>query len=201
MNSSQLNPVVLVHGLTDTNAIFKPMTAYLRKQGWVVHSLDLIPANGDCELDRLAQQLDTYIQLTLPDEQHFDLIGYSMGGIVSRYYVQRLGGLDRVQRFITIASPHNGTLTAYLSQRPGCLQMRPNSLFLNSLNRDMLMLEKLKFTSIWTPMDLMIVPATSSQMRVGRDVQVNVPLHRWMVQDFRGLEAVASALREPLRKK
>lgn len=201
MNSSQLNPVVLVHGLTNTNAIFKPMTAYLRKQGWVVHSLDLIPANGDCELDRLAHQLETYIQLTLPSQQPFDLIGYSMGGIVSRYYVQRLGGLDRVQRFITIASPHNGTLTAYLSQRPGCLQMRPNSLFLNSLNRDILMLEKLNFTSIWTPMDLMIVPATSSQMRVGRDVQVNVPLHRWMVQDFRGLEAVASALREPLRKK
>ena len=201
MNSSQLNPVVLVHGLTDTNAIFKPMTAYLQKQGWVVHSLDLIPSNGDCELDRLAQQLDTYIQLTLPNQQPFDLIGYSMGGIVSRYYVQQLGGLDRVQRFITIASPHNGTLTAYLSQRPGCLQMRPNSLFLNSLNRDTQMLEKLNFTSIWTPMDLMIVPATSSRMQVGQDVQVNVPLHRWMVQDFRGLEAVASALREPLQKK
>ena len=59
MNSSQLNPVVLVHGLTDTNAIFKPMTAYLQKQGWVVHSLDLIPSNGDCELDRLAHQLET----------------------------------------------------------------------------------------------------------------------------------------------
>ena len=201
MNSSQLNPVVLVHGLTDTNVIFKPMTTYLQKHGWVVHSLDLIPSNGDCELDRLAHQLDTYIQTNLPDQQPFDLIGFSMGGIVSRYYVQRLGGLDRAQRFITISSPHNGTLTAHLSQRPGCMQMRPNSSFLNDLNRDALMLEKLNFTSIWTPMDLMIVPATSSQLRVGRNVLVNVPLHSWMVRDFRGLEAVANALREPVRKR
>lgn len=201
MNSSQLNPVVLVHGLTDTNVIFKPMTAYLQKQGWVVHSLDLIPSNGDCELDRLAHQLDTYIQATLPNQQPFDLIGFSMGGIVSRYYVQRLGGLDRAQRFITISSPHNGTLTAHLSQRLGCMQMRPNSLFLNDLNRDVLMLEKLNFTSIWTPMDMMIVPATSSQLRVGRNVQVNVPLHSWMVRDVRGLQAVANALREPLQKR
>ncbi|PSB18972.1 lipase [Phormidesmis priestleyi ULC007] len=198
MNSSQLNPVVLVHGLTDTNAIFKPMTTYLQKHGWVVHSLDLIPSNGDYELDRLAQQLETYIELTLPNQQPFDLIGFSMGGIVSRYYVQRLGGLDRVQRFITISSPHNGTLTAHLSQRPGCIQMRPNSSFLNDLNRDVLMLEKLNFTSIWTPMDLMIVPATSSQLQVGRDIQVNVPLHAWMVQDPRGLQTVANALREPV---
>ena len=124
-----------------------------------------------------------------------------MGGIVSRYYVQRLGGLDRAQRFITISSPHNGTLTAHLSQRLGCMQMRPNSLFLNDLNRDVLMLEKLNFTSIWTPMDMMIVPATSSQLRVGRNVQVNVPLHSWMVRDVRGLQAVANALREPLQKR
>ncbi len=177
------------------------MTAYLQKQGWVVHSLDLLPSNGDCGLDRLAHQLDTYIQATLPHQQPFDLIGFSMGGIVSRYYVQRLGGLDRVQRFITISSPHNGTLTAHLSQRPGCMQMRPNSPFLNDLNRDARMLEKLNFTSIWTPMDLMIVPATSSQLQVGRNVQVNVPLHSWMVQDFRGLQAVANALREPVQKR
>ncbi len=202
MNSSnQRNPVVLVHGLTDTNVIFKPMTAYLQKHGWSVHSVNLLPSNGDCELDRLAKQLDTFINSALPDQQPLDLIGFSMGGIVSRYYVQRLGGLDRVQRFITIASPHNGTLTAHFSQRPGCVQMRPNSSFLNDLNRDVPMLDKLDFTSIWTPMDLMIVPATSSQLQVGRNVQVNVPLHSWMVQDMRGLQAVANALREPVQRK
>jgi triacylglycerol lipase len=196
----QRNPVVLVHGLTDTNAIFNSMTAYLQKRGWLVSSLDLIPANGDRELEYLAKQLDTFIGHTLPQKQPFDLVGFSMGGIVSRYYVQRLGGIDRVQRFITISSPHNGTLTAYLSQRPGCVQMRPNSALLQDLDRDVQRLDNLNFTSIWTPMDLMIVPAISSQLPVGKNIQVRVPLHAWMVTDSKGLETVATALQEPVKQ-
>ncbi len=41
-----------------------------------------------------------------------------MGGVVSRYYLQRLGGLARVRRFVTISSPHHGTVTAYLRRLP-----------------------------------------------------------------------------------
>lgn len=195
------NSVVLVHGLTDTNAIFRTMTAYLATHGWNVYSLDLIPSNGDRPLDYLAEQLAEFVETTLPDHQPFDLVGFSMGGVVSRYYIQRMGGIEQVERFITIASPHSGTATAYLSQRPGCVQMRPNSAFLNDLNQDVLMLNRLNFTSVWTPMDLMIVPATSSQLPVGKNIQVNVPLHSWMVRDSRGLEAVANALREPVKEK
>ncbi|KAM3111655.1 esterase/lipase family protein [Phormidesmis sp. 146-33] len=193
------NPVVLVHGLTDTTAIFRTMTKYLATHGWNVYSLDLIPSNGDRPLDYLAQQLAEFVETTLPKGQSFDLVGFSMGGVVSRYYVQRLGGLDRVQRFITISSPHKGTIVAYLSQRPGCVQMRPDSSFLNDLNRDVQMLDRLNFTSVWTPMDLMIVPASSSQLPVGKAIQVNVPLHAWMVTDSKGLEAVVNALKEPVR--
>lgn len=198
MNTSESrNPVVLVHGLTDTNAVFRTMTRYLATHGWNVYSLDLIPSNGDRPLDYLAQQLAEFVETTLPPEQSFDLVGFSMGGIVSRYYVQRLGGIDRIQRFITIASPHNGTIAAYLSQRPGCVQMRPQSFFLNDLNRDAVMLDRINFTSIWTPMDLMIIPAGSSQLPVGKNIQVSVPLHGWMVSDSKGLEAVVNALKEP----
>ncbi|MBC7825964.1 MAG: lipase, partial [Candidatus Parcubacteria bacterium] len=32
-------------------------------------------------------------------------------------------------------------------------------------------------------------------------IQVNVPLHSWMVQDVRGLQAVANALREPVQNR
>jgi len=62
-----------------------------------------------------------------------------MGGIVSRYYVQRLWGIDRVQRF-TLASPHHGhPWLTYVS--PGCVQMRPDSPFLQQ--QDAIMLEQL----------------------------------------------------------
>ncbi len=194
------NPVLLIHGFNGSAAIFRAMSAYLAKLGWFVYDLTLMPSNGDVGIDQLAQQVADYIATTFSPEQPLDLIGFSMGGIVSRYYVQRLGGTERVQRLITISSPHHGTLTAYALERPGCIQMRLGSAFLQDLNQDAAMLEQLNFTSIWTPFDLMIVPAISSKMPVGREVQVPVIYHDWMAIDPRSLDAVVAALSEPLKR-
>ncbi len=193
------NPVILVHGIWDTSDIFSKISLVLGELGWSVYSLNLIPNNASLGLDRLAEQLRDFIDQNLGSDRPFDLIGYSMGGIVSRYYVQRLGGIERVQRFITISSPHQGTLTAYALALEGCLQMRPNSQFLKDLNRDAVeILGRVKFTSIWTPYDSMIIPAKSSQMPVGKEVQLPILVHRWMVRDRRCLQLIADTLSEPL---
>ncbi len=197
-HNQQRNPVLLVHGITDTEAVFNSMAAYLRQLGWNVYTLNLVPNNGEAPLNVLAQQVVDYVAATIEPEQPFDLVGFSMGGIVSRYYVQRLGGINRVQRFVTISSPHQGTIVAYASRLPGCLQMRPNSLFLQDLNRDVQMLAQLNFTSIWTPYDLMIIPTHSSKMPVGKELIIPVGLHSWMLTDYRSLTAVAAALAEPI---
>ena len=199
MNSSNRNPVILIHGIFDTTAIFQKMSAYLGEQGWEVHSFDLIPNYGFLGLDRLAEQIAEYADRTFGPDQPIDLVGFSMGGLVSRYYVQRLGGIDRVRRLITISSPHNGTWTAYFYVQPGTLQMRPNSKFLEDLNRDVAQLDRINFTSIWTPLDGMIVPPNSSKLPVGQEVIINVLLHAWMVQDPRCLRIVAQALSDPLK--
>lgn len=193
-NSSDRPPVLLIHGLNDTIKIFRKMSAYLISLGWQVYSLNLIPNNGDKCLEDLALQVLNYINKTFPPEQTINLLGFSMGGIISRYYIQRLGGINRVKNFITISSPHYGTKIAYLSQRPGCMQMRPNHPFLQDLNTDVTMLKKLNFTSIWTPFDLMIVPANSSEMTVSKNIALPVILHPWMVNNSRCLQIVAHTL-------
>ena len=86
-------------------------------------------------------------------------------------------GINRVQQFITLSAPNHGTWIAYCGQGVGCIQMRPDSALLQDLNRDAVMLEQINFTSIWTPYDLMIVPANSSQMPVGKNVVVPVFTH------------------------
>jgi len=196
--NSGRNPVLLIHGLTDTTLVFRQMTAYLSAQGFSVHSFDLTPNNGVMPLDKLAVQVADYIAKSFDPEQPLDIIGFSMGGIVSRYYIQRLGGIERVQRFISIAAPNNGTFTAYLSGRPGCIQMRPDSPLLRDLNQDSTMLARLNFTVIWTPYDLMIVPPTSSQMPIGEELVIPTRLHSWMPADRRCLQAVADALYKPV---
>lgn len=196
--NSGRNPVLLIHGLTDTTLVFRQMTAYLSAQGFSVHSFDLTPNNGVMPLDQLAVQVADYIAKSFDPEQPLDIIGFSMGGIVSRYYIQRLGGIERVQRFVSISAPNNGTFTAYLSGRPGCMQMRPDSPLLRDLNQDSAMLNRLNVTVIWTPYDLMIVPPNSSQMPMGKEVIIPTRFHGWMPADRRCLQAVAEALSEPI---
>lgn len=200
MNSSHdKNPVLLIHGIWDTTVIFNQLSPYLSQMGWSVYSLDLIPNDSSVGLDKLAKQVGDFADSVFGTDRPFDLIGFSMGGIVSRYYVQRLGGINRVQRFVTISSPHHGTFTGYALPHEGCCQMRPENPFLQDLNRDAVeTLGQINFTSIWTPFDLMIVPASSSKMPVGREVILPVLVHRWMVSDRRSLNAVAQALSEPL---
>nr|WP_199319772.1 triacylglycerol lipase [Dolichospermum sp. FACHB-1091] len=198
ITTKQQNPVLLVHGINDTGAVFDKMALYLRQRGLSVYTVDLVPNNGAEVLDKLAQQVANYINAIFTPEQPLDLVGFSMGGIVSRYYIQRLGGIERVQRFISISSPHKGTVIAYGSWLPGCVQMRPNSHFLEDLNSDVQMLKKINFTSIWTPYDLMILPATSSQLGIGKEVTLPVLLHPLMLTDTRSLEIVAEALTSAL---
>ena len=193
------NPVLLVHGLLDTTSVFNTMSTYLTNLGWSVHSLNLIPNHGGVTLEKLAAQVANYIDHNFAREQPLDLLGFSMGGLVTRYYLQKLGGIKRVQRYISISAPNYGTLTAYLLPYQGIGQMRPNSPFLLDLNQDAsATLSQLNFTVLWSPFDLMIVPAHNSRMPIGTEIKLPVLFHSWMVSDPRGMKAVAQALKEPL---
>ncbi len=188
-----------MHGIWKSGAAFGRMARYLRERDFEVHPLDLIPSDGRATLETLAAQIAAYVDANLPPAAPLDLVGFSMGGVVSRWYVQRLGGAARVRRLVTISAPHHGTATAYLSRRPGGVQMRPGSPLLAELNGDLSALEHLDVTTLWTPLDLMIVPAESSRLPLGREVLVAAPLHALMLHDPRSLRAVAEALAAPLR--
>lgn len=193
------NPILLVHGLMDTSSKMRKISSHLHHLGWQVFDIDLSPNNGDSRLEILAQQVADLVDRTFSPEQPIDLLGFSMGGLVSRYYLQRLGGLDRVHRFISISAPNNGTIAAEFSLRPGCRQMRPNSEFIADLNSDIDRLKSLNFTSIWTPFDLIILPPSSSQLGIGTDISIPVLAHPLMVADKRILTAVTKALSQPVQ--
>jgi triacylglycerol lipase len=188
------HPVVLVHGIKDTGAKMQRIADRLQQLGRSTYSIDLYPKNGSLELQLLAEQLRGFIDRNIGSTAPFDLVGFSMGGLVSRYYVQRLGGLERVQRYVTISAPHQGTIAAHFGWGLGIAQMRPQSDFLRDLDRDVEMLSKLEFTSIWTPFDLIILPANSSQLPVGRDISLPILAHPLMVYDRRSLAAILEAL-------
>jgi triacylglycerol lipase len=188
------NPVLLIHGINDSELSMQWMAHYLRREGWEVHTLNLKPNWAQKGLEPLAGQIDDYARQQF-GSRRFDLVGFSMGGLVSRYYVQRLGGLDRVDHLVTLSAPHHGTILANLIPNRGCREMRPGSLFLRDLAQDADKLEGLKFTSLYTPLDLVIIPQRSSEMPQANNIRMPVAVHPLMVLDGRCLRIVADALR------
>lgn len=189
-------PVVLLHGIYDTARKMERLAGYFRSRGRNAYPFSVAPSSGEVGLEILAAQLQGHIERTFPAGQRIDLVGFSMGGLICRYYLQRLGGLGRVRRFVTISTPHRGSLLAWLVENPACRQMRPGSRFLRDLASDVGRLAVAGFTSLWTPFDLMILPANSSVIPEARCKSIWCIGHSLMVWDERSFRAVAAALED-----
>ena len=61
-----------------------------------------------------ARQLGQLIE-SLPRSQPVVLIGHSLGTMVSRYYIERLGGHKHVERVILMGGPNKGAVKAVVS--------------------------------------------------------------------------------------
>ena len=196
----QSRNVVLVHGIFDRSTIFNEMIKVLEKKSFTPLALNLIPNYPVHGIAEMANQLEHYINENCMDASSVSLVGFSLGGIVARYYLQRLGGTERVHKYISISSPHNGTYTGYLFPVKGCLQMTPSSKLLKQLNKSISCLENLDPVSIWTKLDITILPAKSSIMPIGTDYHVPALLHRFMAYDSRVISIVCQELEKSLHK-
>ncbi len=198
MNSppeSKREPVVLVHGIWNTARVFGKFSRRLEQAGFEVHAWNATPSNGSASLGKLAEQLAERIDSALGQKRPFSLVGFSMGGMVSRIYLQRLHGARRVQKFVSIAAPHHGTFWARFSKKPGIAEMRSDSELLTELNRDLIELTTLPCLSLYTPYDLMILPARSSELGLGQVRKVSVALHQLMLNDRRVARATVEFLK------
>jgi triacylglycerol lipase len=190
--------ILLIPGFRDRPRTLRYLARELRKRGAAPHSVSPQPSSGHIGLDAMAAQLARYIDETFTPGRPLVLFGFSMGGLICRYYIQRLGGAARTRRLVTLATPHQGTYMAYLyRRRPACIQMRPGSAFLTDLNQDFQELQGIEITSIWTPADLTIVPATSACLPRIQSRRVTSPMHGLLLFDPWVLAQVADALTAP----
>jgi len=189
----ELPPVVLVHGIFSSGDDMERLARHLRSKAREVFQPTLTPNRGHAPIEDLSRQFAGFITQNLAGRS-FDLIGFSMGGLIARHYLQRLGGIARVKRLITMATPHHGTHTARLGSLPGWVQMRPGSEFLRDLAGDADLLRAIPFTSFYTPVDAVIVPARSSVMPQARNVCIWAAMHPSFILERRCIRAVAAAL-------
>lgn len=190
-------PVLLVHGIDDDARAFGRMETYLRARGWSeLEAMTLTPSDASPGVPAMAQQVARAAQAlqARTGAADLDVVSFSMGALVSRYWLYRQGGAAAVAHWVSISGPHHGTLTGYARDNEGTRQMRFGSDLLQDLERDEGQWGAVKVTCLWTPLDLMIVPSTSSVLR-GADCQrFPVVVHPAMLWDARVLERVEAAL-------
>ncbi len=171
----------MVHGIFEDGKAFDSLKRRLEYHGIECYVPQLKPADGRGGLENLAQGLQRDIEKEFGTEEPFGLVAFSMGGLVSRYYLQELGGADRCETFMTISTPHHGTKVAYTYPTKGAQQMRPGSEFLQKLHASEKNLKDIPIVSYRTPLDLIIIPTDSSVWERAENRSYNVALHPLML--------------------
>lgn len=167
-------PVVMVHGFFHNRSGFFAMRQHLQKQGFhklYAYNYSVLTKTIEQIAEGLAERVEEVLIMARRERAH--LVGHSLGGLVCRYYIQKLGGEHRVSKCITMGTPHFGTMAAYLSYLPSARQMRPGSVFLKELNA-LPSPKRVRWYSFYSRRDVMVFPYTNALIPENRFNAINV---------------------------
>ena len=181
----KINPIILIHGLWNTSSIFSSITSKLDDIGIEYFAPNLKHSYGMTSIIDLTHTLNELILEKYGLEKELDILGFSMGGIIGRYWLQKFNGYKRTRRFISIGSPHKGTLTAQLIPKypfRGISEMKINSKFLRDLAMNDFFLDDIECISFFTYWDLMVFPGWWTNLNLGEKISVKVYKHKNLVR-------------------
>ena len=191
-------PIILVHGVIDNRSIFTLLRRALRGRGFGrTYALNYSPLTDDISdvAERLAQLIENVCEQTGYERVH--IIGHSMGGLVARYYVQRLGGDRNVHTVCTLGTPHGGSLVAQLVPWPVARQMRPSSDLITELELPAPGCTT-RFIAIWSDLDQLVLPQRNARIKHAdlraRNVFIRGIGHMSLPVDRRVVNEIAQAL-------
>ncbi|WP_328837370.1 lipase family alpha/beta hydrolase [Streptomyces europaeiscabiei] len=159
LRTEEKPPVVLLHGFIDNRSVFVLLRRSLAQHGGRhIESLNYSPLT--CDIRAAAELLGNHIEdiCERTGQERVDVVGHSLGGLIARYYVQRLGGDQRVRTLVTLGTPHGGTRAVPLADaHPIVRQMRPGSKVLEEL-REPAPGCRTHFVAFWSDLDHVMAP-------------------------------------------
>lgn len=157
-------PVILVHGYGGNSANFLWMQWRLRRQGFSnVYAVSYTPPH--INVRKLAAQVARHVErvLAATGADQADLVCHSMGGPLSRYAIKNLGLAGKVDRVITLGSPHYGSrISALFPARGAAAQMRYRSPFVKELAEGGDCPGGARFYCLYSGMDNFVMPAATA---------------------------------------
>jgi triacylglycerol lipase len=194
-------PILLVHGIVDNHTIFTVLHRALRRRGFAtVSSYDygLLTRDVPAAASLLGAAIEKLAADT--DYERIHVIGHSLGGLIARYYVQRLGGDARVHTLVTLGTPHSGTeLARPLRMLPLLDQLTPGSPLIRELAEPAPDC-RTRFVAFYSDIDHLVWPTRNARLD-HPDLQVrNIPVtgvgHLSMPNNGRVAFKITSALAE-----
>lgn len=170
-------PILLLHGLADNHSIFTLMRRGLLRRGFSrVFAMNYSVRTRDVRTAaaQLAEEVEAIVEETGYERIH--IVAHSLGGVVARYYVTRLGGDERVHTLATLGSPHTGTLAAYLLPTSLTRQLRPGSGLMQELNQPAPGC-RTRVIAIWSDTDEAVVPAVNASLHQDGVATTNIRMH------------------------
>tara|TARA_B100000579_G_C22650744_1_gene766068 strand:- start:121 stop:714 length:594 start_codon:yes stop_codon:yes gene_type:complete len=194
---SKRNPIILIHGLWNTADIFSSITSKLDEMGIEYFAPTLKHNYGMKSIVELTNLLNQLILEKYGYEKDLDVLGFSMGGIIGRYWIEKFNGYKRTKKFITIGSPHNGTIASQLVPKypfKGISEMKINSLLLRELSKSDYLLSEIKCISFFTWWDLMVFPGWRATLNSGEKISLKIYKHKNLVRNPVGVEKIIEKL-------
>jgi len=191
-------PILLVHGLVDNRSVFTLLRRALRRRGFgriATMNYHVLTHDVRAAARRLGATVEAICEETGYERIH--VIGHSMGGVIARYYVQRMGGDARVHTLVTLGSPHAGTRAAHLLPGGVIRQLAPSSDIVADLAAPAPHC-RTRFVAFWSDLDALISPKRAARIDhpdlVARNVFVPRVGHMSLPIDRRVTHEIASTL-------
>lgn len=171
-------PILLVPGYFEPGAMWLSFQGELRGRGWTqIYIYEHWPGFSDIRsMAAKAGALADRIRQETGFEQ-IDVVGHSMGGLVLRYWIQRLGGAAKIAHYVSMATPHKGTYMGYFGPGMSAVQLRPGSEFLNDLNSGDTLPGNAHYASIWSRTDEIVVPQPNGRYDGASDTPFPIAEH------------------------
>ena len=200
-------PVLLLHGFLATPLALSSLVARLHRSGLCAHIVQLGGLLGrfnSLPIEQVARVVaDRVEQLAQAHRrERIDVVAHSAGGLIGRYYVQRLDGARRVRHLVTLGTPHRGTFWAYAGYVLGGLlpslpQMAPGSPLLRALT-DESFPRRVRLTSVYSPSDSICPPSSCCLESQRRPHLKNVEVARIGHLEFLVSARISSIIRHEL---
>ncbi|WP_020667821.1 lipase family alpha/beta hydrolase [Amycolatopsis nigrescens] len=192
------DPVLLVHGLFGSPSNWDALKSKLKAAGYTDDQLITFGYNSTSQsnvttAEKFAAKVDEVLAAT--GASKVDVVGHSMGSLNSRYCIKYTGCAGKVDDWVSLAGPNNGSANAGLgSWLITAREMTPGSEFLTRLNAGESLPPGVSGTTIWSPSDGVVTPANSTVLPGLNNIEVAGVTHLGMLRDNGVAGLVAEAL-------